>query len=157
MLKRRSTFVLYIPLLLLSAALVYPQEASQSVPKMTGRYHFLGPQDTLAILQEEDLLKGYIDVYPGENESDVILSYPITIGSRHGNQVEFRTRKIHEKYYRFQGKVERGTGIKPGDPDYLRLVGELQIITQNSVTGEQKVEKQQVVLKSIGKSEGPPQ
>ncbi len=156
MLKRKINF-LCISLLALFAVSAYPQDASQSVPRMTGRYHFLGPQDTLAILQEEDLMKGYIDVYPGENESDVILSYPITIGSRHGNLVEFRTRKIHEKYYRFQGKVERGAGSKPGDPDYLRLVGELQIITENSVTGERKVQTQQVVLKSMGKNEGPPQ
>lgn len=123
---------------------------------MTSRYHFLGPQDTLAILQEENTLKGYIDVFQGEAESDAVLSYPLTIGSRNGNQVSFRTRKIHEKYYRFNGTVKRGTGKKPGDSDYLQLTGRLETITSNSVTGTNKVGTQQVVLKSLGKDEGMP-
>ncbi|MGH9353193.1 MAG: hypothetical protein ACRD2G_13705 [Terriglobia bacterium] len=131
------------------------QRAATNVPRMTGRYHFLGPEDALSILQEEGLLKGYIDVFEGDSESDDVLSYQITIGSRKGDHVEFKTRTIHEKYYRFNGTVERGAGKKPGDPDYLQLDGELQTITLNSVTGEQKAVKQQVVLKSIPRGEGP--
>lgn len=130
-------------------------QAAATVPRMTGRYRFLGPEDSLSILQEEDVLKGYIDVFEGESESDDVLSYPITIGSRKGDHVEFKTRPIHEKFYRFSGSVERGAGKKPGDPDYLQLEGELQTITLNSVTGEQKTVKQQVVLKSIPRGEGP--
>lgn len=147
-------------LLILAASPSFPLRAQQppsqeTAPKMTGRYHFLGPEDVLAILQEEEIVKGYIDVYEGESESDAILSYQITIGSRKGNQVEFRTRKIHEKYYRFSGTVERGVGKKPGDPDYLQLTGELETTTENSVTGEQKTQKQPVTFKSLGKNEGP--
>lgn len=135
-----------------------PQLVAQTaeVPSMTGRYHFLDPQDTLAVLQEENVLKGYIDVFQGENESDALLSYPITIGSREGNHVEFRTRKIHEKYYRFTGVIERGSGRRPGDPDYLQLAGDLETVTSNSVTGEQKTEHKQVLFKSIGKNEEEP-
>lgn len=153
-----------IPLLLSVAALCAiplmasgggQAQADSTVPRMTGRYHFLGQEDSLSILQEEDALKGYIDVFEGESESDDVLSYPITIGSRKGDHVEFKTRPIHEKFYRFSGSVERGTGKKPGDPDYLQLEGELQTITLNSITGEQKTVKQQVVLKSIPRGEGP--
>jgi hypothetical protein len=130
------------------------QQPASAVPVMTGRYHFLGLEDELAILQEETALKGFIDVLQGENESDAILSYPITIGSRHGDRVTFTTRAIHEKYYRFAGKIERGSGKKPGDPDYLRLVGQLETLNSDSVTGEHKVVRQQVVFKSMGKGEG---
>ncbi len=144
--------------MLLLAMPASPLRAQQlAVPEnMTGRYHFIGPEDTLAILQEENTLKGYIDVFQGPMESDAILSYPLTIGSRNHNAVSFRTRKIHDKYYRFKGAVERGTGKKPGDSDYLRLVGELETITSNSVTGTEDVKQQQVTLKSFGKGEGPP-
>jgi hypothetical protein len=143
-------------LLLAAAAAARKQTASQAVPDMTGKYHFLSQDDVLAILEEEGKLKGYVDVYQGEDESDAILSYQISIGTRSGDRVEFKTRKIHEKYYRFTGTVERGKGAKEGDPDYLRLVGELQTITSNSVTGKDTVQKQQVVLKSIGKNEDLP-
>ena len=123
---------------------------------MTGRYHFLGPEDTLSILQEGDTLKGYIDVYPGQSESDAILSYAISIGSRKDNRVEFKTRTIHEVYYRFSGTVARGAGRKASDPDYLQLTGDLETVTLNSVTDTQKVQKQPVVFKSIPRGEGPP-
>ena len=144
-----------VPFLLLLAGttLLLRAQQSSSIPSLTGRYHFLGPEDTLALLQEETLLKGYIDVFQGETESDALLSYPLIIGSRSGNHVSFRTRKIHEKYYRFSGTVERGTGNKPDDRNYLQLAGQLETVTSNSVTGATKVEKQTVVLKSMGKNE----
>ncbi|MGH9431380.1 MAG: hypothetical protein ACRD3T_07540 [Terriglobia bacterium] len=143
-------------LLLAPAAPAKKNAASPVVPDMTGKYHFLSPDDVAAILEEEGKLKGYIDVYQGQDESDAILSYQIAIGTRNGNQVEFKTRKIHEKYYRFTGTVERGKGAKEGDPDYLQLVGELQIATSDSVTGKESVATKQVTLKSIGKNEGVP-
>lgn len=150
--------LLFVFVVLLFAFVLPAQLPAQTAeaPSMTGRYHFLGPEDTLAVLQEEDVLKGYIDVFQGEDESDALLSYPITIGSRKGNHVEFRTRKIHEKYYRFTGTVERGSGRRPGDPDFLRLAGELDTVASNSVTGEQKTDRKQVVFKSMGKNEGEP-
>lgn len=146
-----------VQLILLSiavlAASAQGQPAANLVPVMTGRYHFLAPPNELAILQEETMLKGFIDVAQGPNESQAFLSYPITIGSRHGNQVEFRTRTIHEKYYRFSGTVERGSGKKRGDIDYLQLTGVLETITSDSVTGEHNVARQNVVFKSFGKNE----
>src|SRR5487761_729215 len=135
--------------LVAQAANAKKKVAPQAIPDMTGKYHFLSPDDVVGILEEEGKLKGYIDVYQGQDESDAILSYQISIGTRSGNNVEFRTRKIHEKYYRFTGTVERGKGAKEGDPDYLRLVGELQTKTSNSVTGKDDVQTQQVILKSI--------
>src|SRR5579863_9889707 len=65
------------------------QKASDDIDDITGKYHFLTADDTLAILEEEGKLHGYIDVYQGEDESDAILSYPISTGERkndHGDQ-----------------------------------------------------------------------
>jgi len=132
------------------------QTAASQVSDATGDYEFLQPINTLAVLQEDQMLKGYIDVLQGQSESDAILSYPITIGERQGDHVEFRTRKIHEMYYRFSGTVKRGKGKKKDDPDYLELVGELQTIQTNSVTNQETVERRQEVFKSKGKNaEGP--
>jgi hypothetical protein len=132
------------------------QSTSNQISDITGDYDFLQPYNTLAILQEDQMLKGYIDVLQGGSESDAILSYSITIGERKGDHIEFKTRKIHEKYYRFSGSVQRGKGNKKGDPDYLELVGELQMIQNNSVTNQENVDRQQVVFKSKGKTEREP-
>jgi hypothetical protein len=132
------------------------QTTSNQVSDMTGDYEFLEPYNTLAILQEDQMVKGYIDVLQGESESDAVLSYPITIGERKGDHVEFRTRVIHAMYYRFSGTVQLGKGKKKGDPDYMELVGELQTIQENSVTNQEKVDRKQVVFKSKGNTEQEP-
>lgn len=132
------------------------QPTSNQIGDITGDYDFLQPYNTLGILQEDQMLKGYIDVLQGESASDSVFSYQITIGERKGNDIEFRTSTIHEKYYRFSGTVQRGKGKKKNDPDYLELVGELQTIRSNSVTNQKNVDRQQVVLKSKGKIEKEP-
>jgi len=132
------------------------QTPGNPIGDVTGDYDFLQPYNTLALLQEDQLVKGYIDVLQGQSESDAILSYPITIGERKGDHVEFRTRKIHEMYYRFSGTVQRGKGKKKGGLDYLELVGELQSIQSNSVTHQENVDRRQVVFKSKVKTEREP-
>ncbi len=131
------------------------QDEEQPVNDMTARYHFLSPDDTLAILDEEGRLKGYIEVAQPEEESDDILSYDIVEGSRKKTHVEFRTNKIHGKFYRFAGTVERGKGSVEKDPDYFHLIGDLEIVTVNADTGKEAVRTVRVFLKSFGKSERP--
>lgn len=145
---------LFVALMILPLWSFSSGHAAEAVPDLSGEYQFLAPEDTLAILEEEGKLKGYIDVYAGEEESDTVLSYQITIGARQGNHVEFRTSKIHEKYYRFSGSVERGAARAESDPDYLRLVGNLEIVTADPATSEERTERRQVVFRSEGKSEG---
>jgi hypothetical protein len=126
----------------------------QATPDMTGEYEFLSPENTLAILEEEGKLKGYIDVMQGEEESNEVLSYPIAVGTRHGDQVEFKTAKIHEKYYRFTGTVERGGGRTSKDGDFLRLTGDLDTVTADSATGPEHADHRHVTFKWRLKSEG---
>jgi hypothetical protein len=143
------------------AAVVFParclkaQEATQAVDDMTGKYHFLTPDDTLAILDEEGKLKGYIEVNQPDDESDDVLTYDILEGSRKKAQVDLRTNRIHGKFYRFSGTVERGKGHEDKDPDYLHLTGNLDVVTVNADTGKETVQTTRVTLKSIGKSERP--
>ena len=128
-------------------------QAAEKIDDISGKYHFLSADDTLGILEEEGKLKGYIEVLQSENESDDFLTYEITSGSRKNDLVEFKTSTIHRKYYRFSGKVERGSGRQPDDPDYLRLVGELETVTVKGDSGQESVDKKHLVLKLIGKSE----
>lgn len=145
--------VLLVCLVLLPSGL--PAEPQvEEILDITGRYQFLGPDDTLAILEEDGRLKGYVDVFQGEEESDVVLSYPITLGSRRQNRIEFKTGKIHQMYYRFTGSIERGSGRQPRDRDHLRFVGELEIITVNGETGAESSQRLNVVFKSLGKEAG---
>jgi hypothetical protein len=129
-------------------------ERPAPVDDVTGNYHFLSPQDKLAMLDEEGKLSGYLDVFQSEDESDALLSYPLTNGSRQNERVEFTTGKIHQKYYRFSGMAQRGQGKKDTDPDYLRLVGDLEIVTVSGETGAESVERRQVVFQRMGKGEG---
>jgi hypothetical protein len=138
--------------LALAAVALAPRLAAareEMLPDMTGSYQFLAATDTLGLLEEEERVRGYIDVAQGEDESDSILSYTLE-GTRKVNQVEFKTKTIHRKYYRFSGRVERGEGKAEKDPDYLRLAGTLEIVTVNGETGEESAERQNVVFKSSG-------
>ena len=130
----------------------HAQETS-SIDDITGNYHFLSADDTLGILEEEGKLNGYIEILQGEEESDAVLSYDIVSGSRKNDHVEFKTKTIHRKYYRFSGKVERGSGREPNDPDYLRLIGDLETVTIKGDRGQESVERKHLILKSFGKSE----
>ncbi len=129
------------------------QKTPEKIEEINKEFHFLGPEDTVLIHEEDGKLKGQINVYAGEEESDDILSYLFTIGTRVKDHVEFKTSKVHEKYFRFSGSVERGAGKKEEDPDYLRLVGALQIVTVDGMTGKETTETKQVVLKSLGADE----
>jgi len=126
---------------------------SEDIPDVTGEYEFLSQEDTLAILEEEGKLKGYIDVLQTEEESDAVLSYPIATGTRKKDRIEFKTSKIHQRYYRFAGTVRRGAGHEETDPDYLRLIGDVEIVTTKGETGKESVQRQRVILRSLGKHE----
>lgn len=124
------------------------------IDDITGRYEFLGEADLLAILEEEGSLKGYVDVLqPDDVAADDLLSYTIVEGTREKNRVEFKTSTIHRKFYRFTGAAERGSASGPGDADYLRLVGDLEIVTVKGGVGEEISERRQVVFKSLGPSD----
>jgi hypothetical protein len=140
---------------ILVATLLKAQDETQPVDDMTAKYHFLSADDTLAILDEEGRLKGYIEITQPEEESDDVLSYDIQQGARKKAQVDFRTNRIHGKFYRFSGTVEHGKGRLEKDPDYLRLTGSLDVVTVNAETGKEAVQTLRVTFKSLGKSERP--
>ena len=129
-----------LTVVLLTGGVLKAQDETQTIDDMTAKYHFLSAEDTLAILDEEGRLKGYIEVAQPEEESDDILSYDILEGSRKKTHVEFRTNRIHGKFYRFSGTVERGKGHEEKDPDYFRLIGDLDIVTVNADTGKEAVQ-----------------
>jgi len=107
-LRLKAVWVVIALAALSSAGSLKAQSAAGQISDITGDYEFLQPYNTLAILQEDQMVKGYIDVLQGESESDAVLSYPITIGERKGGHLDFRTRTIHAMYYRFQGPSSPG-------------------------------------------------
>jgi hypothetical protein len=139
--------------IVVTGSVLRAQEQTEFIVDITAKYHFLSADDTLAILDEEGRLRGYIDVFQNQEESDAVLSYTIVEGTRKKTHIEFRTNRIHGKFYRFSGNVERGEGHEEGDPDYLRLVGGLEVVTINGDTGQEAVQRLRVILKSFGKSE----
>jgi hypothetical protein len=151
-LLRKVCFAFAAIMVTVPAATLVAKGPNEEIDDITGRYEFLGPHDTLAVLEDAGKLKGYIDVFQGEEESDDVLSYGITLGWRKGGRIEIKTATIHRKYYRFKGTVERGKGREEDDPDYLRLVGEVETVTIHADSGEESVQKTQVVLKSLGHS-----
>jgi hypothetical protein len=153
--RRLCVFLPVLILLVISMAAkrAGAQKEQPKIDEINNEFHFLGPEDRLLIHEENGKIKGSVDVLPGEEESDAIFTYFITIGTREKDHVQFKTSKIHQKYYRFSGTVTRGSGSTDDKPDYLRLVGELQIITVNGMTGEESAERKQVVFKSLGADE----
>ena len=147
--------VVLVTALGLAGSILKAQVETESIEDMTAKYHFLSADDTLAILDEEGRLKGYIEVAQPEEESDDILTFDIVEGSRKKSHVEFRTNRIHGRFYRFSGTVERGKGREEKDPDYLRLTGNLDIVTVMGDTDKESVQTVRVLFKSIGKSERP--
>jgi hypothetical protein len=137
----------------LAASVLRAQMEERPIDDITAKYHFLSADDTLAILDEEGKLKGYIEVAQPEEESDDVLTFNLVDGTRKKSHVEFRTNTIHGKSYRFSGTVERGAGHKEGDPDYLRLEGDLQVVTSRGDSGQEAIRLVRVLWKSFGKSE----
>src|SRR5208283_981282 len=97
-----------LTMVLLTGRSLKAQDEAQPIDDISGKYHFLSADDTLAILDEEGRLKGFIEVAQPEEESDDILSYDIVDGSHEKNHVKFRTNRIHGKFFRFSGTAERG-------------------------------------------------
>jgi len=149
-----ATLLLVVAAILVAACFGYASpQGTPNLDDITGKYHFLSADDTLGILEEEGKLKGYIEVAQGAEESDDVLSYEIVAGLRKRDQVEFKTNIIHRKYYRFAGKVERGTGRQSDDPDYVHLVGDVDMVTVKGDSGQESVVKKHLVLKCLGKAE----
>jgi hypothetical protein len=149
----RLLALLVLPLIFLSSGTLRAQQEGEEIQDISGNYTFLTAEDNLGLLEEEGKLKGDVDVLQEEDESDAVLSYSISLGWRKKNQVEFKTRKIHQKYYRFSGVVQRGSGREERDPDYLRLVGDLETITVNPESGEEVAQRKHVMFKSKGQQE----
>jgi len=151
-LKEMSSFKPILALVFSVVALLppaaFPKE--EMLPDMTGSYEFLSEDNTLAVLEEEERLSGYIDILEGGDEDGIILTYTLN-GTRKVNQVEFKTKTIHRIYYRFSGKLLRGEGKTENDPDFLRVAGTLETVTVNGETGEESVERTAVVLRSLGR------
>ncbi len=150
--RRIATAVIIALSVGLGAALVRAQSSNEDIDEINSEFHFLNAADTLLLHEEDGVLKGQINIAQSEEESDAVLSYLLN-GTRKKNHVEFKTRTIHGKYFRFSGAIERGTGHEARDPDFLRLEGDLEIITLKEETGKEITDRRRVIFKSLGEDE----
>ena len=153
--SRPVAWLVILAAVLFSARPTPAQNEQLPIDDITAKYHFLAADDTLAVLDQEGRLKGYIEVTQPAEESDDILTYDLVEGSRQKNHVEFRTNRIHGKYYRFSGTAKRGQGHEEKDPDYLQLAGSLDVVTVDAETGKESVLVMRMTFRSIGKAERP--
>ena len=155
----RSVLIVLTALLTLggfapSSSVAAREKIDIELQDITGRYDFLGEEDLLAIIDEDGMLNGYIEVIQeDEEESAEFFSYSLTHGTREGIRVEFKTIKIHGLYYRFTGRVEKGKSRNPNHAGFLRLVGTVEIVRRDPATGKEMTELRDVVLKSLGYEE----
>ena len=151
---KRSILTLLAAVLILggfSVSLSAREKIDIELQDITGRYAFLGEEDLLAIIDEDGMLNGYIEVIQeDEEESSDFFSYTLAHGAREGTRVEFKTIKIHGLYYRFTGRVEKGKPRNPNHAGFLRLVGTVEIVRRDPATGKEMSELRDVVLKSMG-------
>ena len=132
-----------------SVATLSHGQRDRELEDITGRYSFLKPDDLLGILDEDGELRGFIEVFQEDEESDELFTYTIARGSREGDQVRFKTDTIHGTTYRFSGKVQVSRERKPNQRGYMLLVGILRVETRVPSTGGEKVEEKKVVLESL--------
>jgi hypothetical protein len=149
------SFLATLAAILFAPHRLHAQNPAGVIDDITAKYHFLSTEDTLAILDQEGRLKGYIEVSQPADESEAFLTYTVVEGSRQKNHVEFRTNRIHGKFYRFTGTAERGAGHDEKEPDYLHLSGSLEIVTVDSETAKETPQIMRLTLKSMGKDERP--
>ena len=142
--------VLFAVLLVCPSQLRGIPQGEEEIQDISGTFDFLSADDTLSILDQEGKLDGSLDVYQNAEESDSVLSFEIK-GTRKKGRVEFQTNRIHQKSYRFHGSVQRGAGLEEKDPDYMELVGDVEIISTKGDSNEESVQRMHMIFKSRGK------
>jgi hypothetical protein len=97
---------------------------------ISGMYSFLKEGEFVQINLEKSAVSGYISRM-GESESDrgVFLDQFFDKAQIQGHEVSFTTKQLHNIWYEFKGKFERGPGKTKADDGYYVLRGTLKEFT----------------------------
>src|ERR1051326_1728323 len=104
--------------------------ASTPAEDISGMYSFLKEGEFVQINLEKSGVSGYISRM-GESESDrgVFLDQFFDKAQIQGHEVSFTTKQLHNIWYEFKGKFERGPGKTKADDGYYILRGTLKEFT----------------------------
>lgn len=104
--------------------------ASTPAEDISGMYSFLKEGEFVQINLEKTAVSGYISRM-GESESDrgVFLDQFFDKAQIQGHDVSFTTKQLHNIWYEFKGKFERGSGKTKADDGYYVLRGTLKEFT----------------------------
>ena len=102
------------------------QQPAAAQPDISGMYTFLHEGEFVQLNMEQTGLSGYISrLGIDDSDRDAFLDHFFSKAELKGDDISFTTKMVHSMWYEFKGRVERGSGKKPGDDDYYELVGTL--------------------------------
>ena len=135
-----------LALLLFSAVTALPQ----NLQDITGLYSFVRGGETLQVnVQPDGRVTGYVShLADGESDHGQMLDMLFDKASLHGNELEFRTRKIHGEWFEFKGHVERGKAISHDVEGYYLIRGTLTTVRED-VNGKPTPLASEVEFKSF--------
>jgi hypothetical protein len=123
---------------------------------ISGMYNFLKEGEFVQINLEKSMVSGYVSRV-GETESDrgVFLDQFFDQAQIRGHDVSFVTKPLHNVWYEFKGKFERGPGKTKADDAYYVLRGTLKELSldENKKTVSHARE---VALKSLAEPDEMP-
>ncbi len=101
--------------------------ASTPAEDISGMYSFLKEGEFVQINLEKNLVSGYVSRM-GDTESDrgVFLDQFFDKAQIQGHEVSFTTKPLHNIWYEFKGKFERGPTKTKADDGYYVLRGTLK-------------------------------
>jgi hypothetical protein len=107
--------------------------SAQPDAEVSGTYTFLRDGETVQLSIENGHVKGFVSRF-GNSDSDrgTMLDHSIADGTLSGTELAFTTSPIHAVWYRFAGRVERGTGVDRGAPRYYVLRGTLTEFSEDA-------------------------
>lgn len=115
-----------------SAAPVGPASTNNAAEDISGMYSFLKDGEFVQITLDQNGFSGYISRL-GESESDrgEVLDQFFTKASIKGHEISFTTRPVHDVWFEFKGRFERGPVKTKAEDAYYILRGTLTEFTGN--------------------------
>lgn len=137
------TAILLLTSVLSIAQLPKPQD-------VTGLYSFVHSGETLQInVQPDGRVTGYISrIADGESDRGQMLDMMFEKAALQGDELTFKTKKVHGVWFEFKGRVERGQAKTRDDEGYYSVRGTLTT-TREDVNGKGTPLASEVEFKSF--------
>jgi hypothetical protein len=100
-----------------------------------GEYVFGKSGEFIEIIFQDGVLRGYMSrESTAENDRGTALTYKFTSTIVDGGRIGFKTARIHDAWYSFDGTILRGASKSLAEDGYYRLAGSLVLHDEGSRT-----------------------